>query len=109
MIFRKQSFHLGRDNRIVHVFTRTFCACRSTDRKGGNEHKKDQIADKHISFFHNVYSFFVNLMPKIIDYKAFSAKNVALSLNPFRPADHLLFPRLPSPGKGPHRYSTLRP
>src|SRR5208283_2493550 len=54
MIFRKERFHLGRDNRIVHVFTRTFpCTCRCTDYKGGDEHEKDQTADKHPILFHS--------------------------------------------------------
>jgi hypothetical protein len=90
IIFRKQGFYLGRDDRIIHVLARAFvCACRSTGRKGDDEHKKDQIADKQIPRFHNVYSSFVNLMVKLIDCKTFSAKDATHSLNPFRPADHL--------------------
>jgi hypothetical protein len=58
MIFRKQGFYLGRDNRIIHVFTRTFMVgCRCAGRKGRDEHKEDQIADKQIPCFHNVCSF----------------------------------------------------
>ena len=44
----KQRFYLGRDDRIVNVFTWTcLFGCRCTGEKGGDQHKKHKIAKAH--------------------------------------------------------------
>jgi hypothetical protein len=56
----KQRFYLGRDDRIVNVFTGTFLfGGRGTGYKGGDQHENHKIADKNLDLFHSGYSFWL--------------------------------------------------
>jgi hypothetical protein len=58
IVFRKQSFNLGRDNRIVNIFTCTFMfgRCRIS-RESSDKRENEQTANNKDTFlFHNEYT-----------------------------------------------------